>query len=259
LITVEIAAYLGSSALAFGLYAYFFYWFASQNKKIDVYVQPKIFNWKIKTSLLLIGTVIMLVLFQPFILFGFFGFELPLLQSLAISLVFLPILLFIVLFGLVVGPGIFVLGWAFLGFMGMFMFSSLSIVYWGYVGSVVMIFLALFVSARHAVDTLILRVKEIGYFDVAYQMERSSRIGIGSFILCLLLPTALFTRFIRRATKTGLVKITLSVTPSHAYRGRDVEVWSERYTTVNLERMSHSFEEVQTRIEKMMDRVGDLI
>jgi hypothetical protein len=48
LITVEIAAYLGSSALAFGLYAYFFYWFASQNKKIDVYVQPKIFNWKIK-------------------------------------------------------------------------------------------------------------------------------------------------------------------------------------------------------------------
>lgn len=258
MVAIETIGCFGLSILAIVLHVYFLYWFASQNRKIDVYVRPKIFNWKIKTSLLLFGTVIILVLFQPSILLGFFGFELPLLQSLAISIIFLPILLFIVLFGLVVAPSIFILGWAFLGPM-MLMPSNLSIVYWGYVGSVLMIFLALFVSARHAFDTLILRVKEIGYFDVAYQMERSSRIGVGSFILCLLLPTALFTRFIRRATKTGVVKITLAVTPSHTYRGRDVEVWNERYTTVNLERMSHSFEEVQTRIEKMMDRVGDLI
>jgi len=256
---VEIAAYLGSSVLALGLYTYFFYWFASQNKKIDIYIQPKIFNWKIKTTLLLLGTVIILVLFQPSILFGFFGLELPLLQSLVVSLIFLPILLFIVLFGLVVSPGIFVMGWAFLGLVGGFMLSNLSIIYWGYVGSVVMIFLALIVSARHAVDTLILRIKEVGYFDVADQMERSSRIGIWSFVICLLLPMALFTRFIRRATKTGVVKITLSVTPSYAYRGRDVEVWNEKYTTVNLERMSQSFEEAKTRIEKMMEKVGELV
>ena len=256
---MEIAAYLGSSVLALGFYVYFFYWFASRNKKIDIYIQPKIFNWKIKITLLLLGTVIVLVLFQPSILFGFFGFELPLLQSLVVSLIFLPILLFIVLFGLVVSPGIFVLGWAFLGLMGGFMLPNLGIIYWGYVGSVVMIFLALFVSARHAVDTLILRVKEVGYFDVADQMERNSRIGAGSFVICLLLPMALFTRFIRRATKMGVVKITLSVTPSHAYRGRDVEVWNERYTTVNLERMSESFEEVQTRIEEMTEKTRDLV
>ena len=256
---MEIAAYFASSVFALGLYVYFFYWFASQNKKIDVYIQPKIFNWKIKTTLLLLGTVIILVLFQPSIFFRFFGFELPLLQSLAVSLIFLPILLFIVLFGLVVSPGLFVLGWAFLGLMGGLMLSNLSMIYWGYVGSIVMIFLALFVSARHAVDTLILRVKEVGYFDVAHQVERNSRIGVGSFVICLLLPMALFTRFIRRATKTGVVKITLSVTPSHAHRGRDVEVWNERYTTVNLERMSQSCEEVQTRIEEMAEKTRDLI
>jgi hypothetical protein len=39
---------LGQVRWPLGCMLIFFYWFASQNKKIDVYVQPKIFNWKIK-------------------------------------------------------------------------------------------------------------------------------------------------------------------------------------------------------------------
>lgn len=255
MLTIEFAEFLGLTVLAVALYALFFYWFASRNKKIDVYVQPKIFKWQVKTALLLAGTLIILILFQPSIFTGFFGIEIPLLQSLTLSLIFLPILLFIVLFGLVIYPGIFVLGWAVLGLMGGFILPQLAIIYWSYIAAIAMILLALFFSARHAVDALILRIKEVGYFDVAYTMENHSRIGIGNFIISLMLPTALFTRFVRRATKTGVVKITLSVTPSHRKMGRGTEVWVERYTTVNLEKMSDNYEEVVSRIENMEKHV----
>jgi len=256
LLTIEFIEYLGLTILAIALYAFFFFWFASKNKKIDVYIQPKIFKWQVKTALLLSGTLIILILFQPSIFTGFFGIELPLIQSLTLSLIFLPILLFAVLIGLVIYPGIFVLGWAVLGLMGGFILPQLTIIYWSYIVATAMILLALFFSARHAVDTLILRIKEVGYFDVAYSMENHGRIGIGNFIISLLLPTALFTRFVRRATKTGVVKITLSVTPSHRKMGRREEVWVEKYTTVNLEKMSESYQEVVNRIENMEKHVG---
>jgi hypothetical protein len=255
LVTVETVEYLGFLALALALYAYFFYWFASKNRKVDVYIQPKLFRWQIETTLLLLGTIIILVLFQPSIFFEIVaGVQIPFMQSLPLSLIFLPILLFVVLLGLVVYPGVFVLGWAILGLMGGLLFPQLSALYWSYVAAIVMIFLALFASARHSVDTLILRVKEVGDLDLAHHMEDYGRIGIGSFFIGLLLPTALFTRWIRRATKTGVVKITLSVTPSGMDRVRGRERWVQKWTTVTLERMSESFQEVLARVDNMEKR-----
>jgi hypothetical protein len=130
----------------------------------------------------------------------------------------------------------------------------LGLFYWGYAVAIIMIFLSLFVTARQAVDTLILRIKEVGNFDTANHMENYSRIGIGSFLIFLVLPAALFTRCIRRATKkTGLVKITLSLTPSGVTPSGN-ERWIQRWTTVNLERMSESHQEVMTRIDSMNNR-----
>lgn len=252
MVTIETIEYLSLTILAIVLYVYFFYWFASKNKKIDVYIQPKIFIWKIKTSLLLSGTIIILVISQPTIFFSIVGsIEILFVQSLALSLIFLPILLFLALLGFVIYPGIFVLGSAALGLVGGLVFPQLTMIYWSYTVATTMIFLSLFVSARHAVDTLILRIKEIDDFDIVYHMENNSRIGIGSFILCLLLPTALFIRFILRATKTGVVKITLSVAPSRMDRVRGEQVWAEKWTTVNLEKMSENHQEVVNRVENM--------
>lgn len=234
---VESVEYLGLFVLVSISYAYFFYWFASRNKKIDVYIQPKIFNWKIKTALLLLGTIIILI---PVIFLGIVaGNQIP----------FIVELYLIFLLALVIYPGIFIpiflLGG---GLLFMNLSGLLGLLYWSYAVAIVMILLALFVSARHAVDTLILRIKEVGYSDVANHMENHSKIGIGSFFIFLVLPVALFTRCIRRGTKTGMVKITLSVTPS----GNDR--WVQRWTTVNLEKMSESHQEVMTRVDSMDKR-----
>ncbi|MCX6667036.1 MAG: hypothetical protein NTV74_02175 [Euryarchaeota archaeon] len=243
LTAVDVIEYIGLFALASVAYACFFYWFASSNKKIDIYVQPKIFNWKIKTALLLLGTIIILV---PVISFGIIGGGILIPTMVVFYLIFL--------IGLVVCPVILLL--IFLatgGLLAMNLGGLLGLFYWSYAAAIVMIFLVLFVTARQAVDTLILRIKEIGNFDTANHMENYSRIGIGSFLIFLVLPLALFTRCIRRATKTGLVKITLSVTPS-GFTPRGDERWTERWTTVNLERMSESHQEVMTRIDSMNNR-----
>jgi len=243
-VTVDFIEYLGLFALTSILYVYFFYWFASKNKKIDIYVQPKIFNWKIKTALLLLGTIIILI---PVIFFGIIGG----------GILIPPIMLIfylIFLIGLVMCPVILLL--IFLatgGPLSMNLGGLIGLFYWGYAISILMIYLALFTSARQAVDTLILRIKEIGHFDTANRMENNSRIGLGSFLLFLFLPTALITRCIRRATKMGLVKITISVT-FRGYMPRGDERWAERWTTVNLEKMSESHQEVLNRIENIMQR-----
>ena len=243
LTTVDIIEYLGLFAFASILYVYFFYWFASKNKKIDVYIQPKIFNWKIKTILLLLGTMIILM---PVAFSGFIGGG---------NLIPLAVIFYIIfLLGLVFCPIILLL--IFLatgGLLSMNLGGLIGLFYWGYAISIVIIYLVLFVSARQSVDTLILRIKEVGHFDTANHMENNSRIGLGSFLLFLFLPTALITRCIRRATKMGLVKITISVT-FRGYTPRGDERWAERWTTVNLEKMSESHQEVLNRIENIMQR-----
>lgn len=244
LTTVDVIEYIGLFILASVGYACFFYWFVSKNKKIDVYIQPKIFNWKIKTALLLIGSIIILI---PLISFGIIGGGIILPTMLIFYIIFL--------LGLVVCPIIILLiFFALGGFLAMNLGGLLGLFYWGYAIGILMIYIALFASARQAVDTLILRIKEVGNFDTANHMENNSRIGIGSFLIFLVLPAALFTRCIRRATKkTGLVKITLSLTPSGVTPSGN-ERWIQRWTTVNLERMSESHQEVMTRIDSMNNR-----
>jgi len=251
-LAIDLAIVVGLPILAFSLYAGFIYWFASKHKKIDIYVQPQIFKWQVKTILLIIGTVVTLFLLQPNILFGaLFGQTIGSIEHLSsfVELLYLSIMLLGVLIGLAIWPAIFFLIMAAL--LPMFTVLAFStntmanMVFYGYIClGMIPIYLSLFASSRQAVDTLILRIKEAGNFGLSSQMEEKNRIGIGGFIVGAILPLALPVRWIRRGTKVGALKITLSISQH-----------SERYTTVTLEKMSNSPEEAQTRISKIADQI----
>lgn len=229
----ETLELVGLSALALFLYAYFFYWYATRNRKIDVYVQPHIFDWRVKTGLLLVGTVLILVLsVTSSIIADLLIVSLmlvlwpiaPLIQTIN-----LPLLLFTGLFSLVVWPAGIWLGLVFQG-------SNIFMLLGG-----VLIYFSLFISGRHAVDTLIIRLKMAGHSREADHLEQNGRIGLLALMVGIFLPMALFTRWIRRGTKTGTIKITLAI-----YQGsRTTTSW---YTVVDLPEMLTTREQVQRSI-----------
>lgn len=228
--TLELA---GFATLALVLYAYFFYWYVTRNRKIDVYIQPRIFDWRVKAGLLLLGTIVILVLSVT----STFAADLlavslllvlwpiaPLVQTMS-----LPLLLFAGLFSVVVWPAGFWLG---VVFQGNNIYMLLG---------VISIYASLFISGRHAVDTLIIRLKMAGYSNEAYHLEQNGRIGLLALIAGIFLPMALFIRWIRRGTKSGTIKITLSI-----YQGsRTTTAW---YTVVDLPEMLTSREQVERTI-----------
>jgi len=191
---------------------------------------------------MVLGTAIIVFLFQPITLFGTlctaFGFELPsnaVFGMAVLSLVIIPVMLFIVLIGIVLWLGIFVMVWALLQIMlTVGLVAGNTIVQAYYLCYILLgmfpIFLSLFISSRYAVDALIVRLRKAGYPDVADRLEANGRIGIGAFVIGVLLPTALFTRWIRRGTKIGRMKIAFSVTFGSRYayeRGVEVELPEE--------------------------------
>jgi len=94
---------------------------------------------------------------------------------------------------------------------------------------------------------LVLRVKEAGHPEIAIDLQERSEFG--ALFLALILPLALFARYLHRATKTGEVKIGLSVRPTGINRVTGQERWVETSTTVFLEPMSISPDEIQKRTE----------
>ena len=234
MISVLLMEIIVASIVALLLHAWFFYWYASRNRKIDLHIQPQVFRWQVRVVLLLLGAVVVALLFQPSTLFGIFGLQSRFnwLQTSMLSFFVLPFLLFAVLLGLVVWAGGFVVVWAVLGLVFPLPLlstnSQVQVLYFGYVFlSMFPILASLFLSSRYAVDTLILRLRDAGYADAADNLERGGRIGIGSFLWAIALPAALCTRWIRRGTKAGEMKITLSITPrSH--------LAIERYVMVEL-------------------------
>lgn len=248
MITIELIELLSLIVVPMALYVCFVIWFTLKNRKMDVYVKPVVFRWQIKTTLLLIGTTIIIVIFQPAVFLSILGQEIPLINVLGLSAIISPILLTVILFGLVIWPSILILGGLFL-FLLTLGFEPARLLFWGYVLATTMVYLSLFSSGKHALDTLVLRVKEVGYFDVASDLEANS--GWGALFQGLMLPVGLFIRFLRRATKVGVVKITLSFKPSGMDRTRGRERWIKTSTTVTLERMSDSYDEIQSRIDNL--------
>ena len=249
---IYLALNIGLLAVAFLLYTMFVYWFSSKNKRIDVYIQPRIFTWQVKTLLLVLGTVF--TLFEASIFFGtIFGPALGVsAQFTLVELIYLSMMLFAVLFGLVIWPIIFIP----IPIVAI-MISSIGltgqIIFYGYIFlGMVPIYLSLLASSRQAVDTLILRIKEAGNLSLASHMEEESRIGILGAIAGIILPQALPSRWIRRATKVGALKITLSISTRAHAQGTRV---NERYTTVTLEKISNSPKEVRDRIGKVTDQI----
>jgi hypothetical protein len=243
----------GLFAISLLAYALFLYWYAAKNRKFDAYVRPRIFRWPVKFGLMLLGTIVIVTvsLLSPIITMGLeSGFILlffnslimnDLLQVWALSLLFLSLLLSVVIWpGYLLIPSLLAAPIAALATSGLLSdtpFSQFLFQYAVYIiFGVVPIYISLFASGRHAVDTLILRLEEAGYADIANYMEQNSRIGLGSFILGMLLPLALFPRWIRKGAKVGKLKITLSVRPSSRV------TWS-KYALVELPEM-RSKEEV---------------
>lgn len=248
MVAIELIELVSLIVVPTVLYICFLVWFSMKNRKIEVYVKPAVFRWQIKTMLLLAGTTTIIVLFQPAVFLGMLGQEIPLIQVFGLSLIIVPILLTVMLFGLVIWPGVLILG-------GLFLFlltlgpEPAHLLFCGYVLATIMIYLSLFSSGKHALDTLVLRIREVGYFDVASDLEANS--GLGALFQGLIFPVALFVRFLRRATKVGVVKITLSLKPTGMDRTRGRERWIKTSTTVTLERMSDNYDEIQSRIDNL--------
>lgn len=235
MLLLEIVGFFAATVI---LYVLFMYWYASRNRRIDKYVKPQI-SWLIRTALMALGTVVTVFLFQPITLFGTlyiaFGFQIPnnfVFGMAVLSLVMIPLMLFVVLIGVAMWPGIFVVVWALLQIIltvGIVAGNTMVQAY--YLCYILLgmfpIFLSLFTSSRYAVNALITRLRRADYPDVADRLETNGRIGIGAFVIGVLLPTALFTRWVRRGTKTGRMKIALSVTFGSRYayeRGVEVEL-----------------------------------
>lgn len=241
--------------LSIFLYSVFFAWYASKNRKFDEYVHPNIFKWQIKCSLLLLGTITLFtiaVISPIFLMILEFGFAALFFDSLVINnllLIYgLPLILVTILLSIVVWPGYlaiipFTLGFPVLTYVSVgalqdVIFSQLIYQYIAYISfGIVPIYISLFATGRHAVDTLILRLQQAGYGDIATYMRQKSRIGFGSFMAGILFPIALFTRWIMRGTKVGRLKIALSVIFGNKYN------W-EKCIIVELPNMSRRWRNV---------------
>jgi hypothetical protein len=253
---IDFALGIGLLVVPLLLYAVFVYWFTSKNKQIDVYIQPHIFKWQVKTLLLILGTAFTLltpgILLQT--LFGSTFSGAGQFAFVSAYLIFmLSIMLFAVLVGIVIWPAVFILIMAVLSLISITS-ATAQMIYYGYIFlGMIPIYLSLVASSRQAGDTLILRIKEAGNFRLASRMEEESRIGILGAITGIILPQALPFRWIRRGTKkVGALKITLSISMRSHAQGTRI---TEKYTTVTLERMSNSPEEVRDRISKIADQI----
>lgn len=226
----------GLSALASVLYGLFFYWYASRNRKIDVYVKPKFLGWQVRTGLLALGTaVIIYVGHMNFMVFTWmalpFAFFLnpPGVVSATIAL---PLLLIAVLFAVAVWHGplflFMILGIPIMisPLFGSPLPSNAYQIYLLVLIGVIPVMSSLIVSAEASIDALVFRIQEVGDYGVAELVDEKGRIGFGVVLWGIILPGAVFTRWIRRGTKTGKIHVTTSskmISP-HAIREQYVEV-----------------------------------
>lgn len=228
-----------SSVIAF-LYAVFFYWYAMKNRKIDVYVKPRFLNWQVRTALLAAGTAaIIFVGYVNFMVFTWmtlpFAFFLGLPGVVSAAIAF-PILLGAVLFAVVVwhGPLLFMVFGIPIMASPLFGTPPPANAYQIYIlvfAGVIPVMLSLVVSAEAAIDTLIFRIQEEGEYGAAELIDKYGRIGLSVILWGIILPGAVFTRWIRRGTKTGKIHVTI------ASRMINTRTIMEKYVEVVLPEM----------------------
>lgn len=226
----------GLSVLVAVLYGLFFYWYASRNRKIDAYVKPRILSWQVRTILLALGVAVILYVGHiNFMVFTWmalpFAFFLnpPGIVSASVAI---PLLLIAVLFAVVVWHAPLFL-FTILGIpimisplFGSQLPSNAYQIYLLVLVGVIPVVSSLLISAEAAIDTLIFRIQEVGDYGTAELVDEKGRIGFDVVLWGVILPGAVFTRWIRRGTKTGKIHVTISskmISP-HAIREQYVEV-----------------------------------
>lgn len=228
-LTLESLGMVGFSAVALFLYGLFFYWYATRNRRIDVYTEPRALNWKVRTGLLILGTSVILALsltssFVNDFISGSISYA-PSMAATWVNMLAVPVFLLAGLISLVLWPAGF--------FLGVFFYGG----YFYFFLGILPICISFLFSATYAVETLIMRLKAANYISEAGFLEEHGKVGFFGIFLGIFGPIALFARLIRRGTKKGTVKITLSITQARTHT-------TERYVVVNLPEMAKSKEQV---------------
>jgi hypothetical protein len=197
---------VGLSSIIALLYAVFFYWYASRNRKIDVYVKPRFLNWQVRTGLLAVGTAV--IIFVEYINFMVSG-------GVAQPFAF-PFLLGAVFFAVVVWHGpLFLL--MILGILvmvsplfGTALPANAYQIYLLDLAGIIPVMVSLVISAEAAIDTLVFRIQEEGEHEAAELVDQRGRIGLSVVLWGIILPGAVFTRWIRRGTKPGKIHVIIA-------------------------------------------------
>lgn len=223
-----------STLLVLVFYCVFFYWYANRNRKIDVYVKPTFLCWQVRTILLGIG--ISLVLYAGLIDWAFYSWiVLPmsfLLDMIGIqsSLTILSLLLISVLFFVVVWPApalLFLITAPFaLSPIGRAFAPNGYQIYLLVICGVIPVLLSLISSTGAAVDALELRIREVDEDEAADFLVTDGKIGLGGIFWGLILPGAVFVRWVRRGTKTGKIRVSKSrlINDRGTFQERFIEV-----------------------------------
>jgi hypothetical protein len=216
---------VGFSFVALLVYGLFFYWYATRNRRIDLYTEPRALNWKVRTGLLILGTSVILILsLTSSFVNDFISANISYAPSMAatwVKMLAVPVFLLAGLVSLILWPAGF--------FMGVFFYGGYIYFFLG----ILPICISFLFSAMYAVETLIMRLKAANYISEAGFLEEHGKVGLFGIFLGIFGPLALFPRLIRRGTKTGKVKITLSVTQTSRHM-------TTRYVVVELPEIAKS-------------------
>ena len=234
--SVEWLETIGFSLIVVVLYGLFFYWYASRNRKIDVYVKPRFLSWQVRTGLLALGVAV--ILYVGYINFTVFTWmALPFVffpnpPGVASATIAIPLLLAAVLFTVVAWHAplflFMILGIPIMisPLFGSPLLSNAYQIYLLVLVGVIPVVGSLLISAEAAIDALIFRIQEVGDYGAAELVDEKGRIGFDVVLWGVILPGAVFTRWIRRGTKTGKIHVTISskmISP-HAIKEYYVEV-----------------------------------
>jgi hypothetical protein len=235
-LSVESLETIGLSSTIAVLYGVFFCWYASRNRKIDVYVKPRFFGWQVRTGLLALGTsVIIYIGHINFMVFTWMALPFAFLLSppgVVSAAVAIPLLLAAVLFAVVAWHAplflFIILGIPIMisPLFGSPLPSNAYQIYLLVLIGVIPVVSSLLISAEASIDALVFRIEEVGNYEAAELVDEKGRIGLNVVLWGVVLPGAVFTRWIRRGTKTGKIHVTISskmVSP-HAIREQYVEV-----------------------------------
>jgi len=217
-LSVESLETIGFSSIVLVFYGLFFYWYASRNRKIDVYVKPRFLSWQVRTGLLILGVAV--ILYVGYINFPVFTWTaLPFVffpnpPGVASATIAIPLLLAAVLFTVVAWHAplflIMILGIPIMisPLFGSPLSSNAYQIYVLVLAGVIPVVSSLLISAEAAIDALIFRIQEVGDYGAAELVDEKGRIGFGVVLWGVILPGAVFTRWIRRGTKTGRIHVT---------------------------------------------------